>query len=270
MIERSGDASLNYRGSFGLKMMLINLRSSVNCLLKTIKPIACVCGASIFLLASSLSAQSTTTYYTPSKSAGVWVESEWSENSPMSYDQAASSDQAAVSQYEAEPNYMQDGSDMPAYDSATAMQQYDASTEMASDTYAETYDAATWTEEPTAINAVVKNKNFFGIDKDSCCDEWSKFCKIKDMKFGCGCGGLKANKGHLGIPWLRSGDAGEDCDYCKGGCCKKGLAACREKRETRQATFSSAWNKRKGDRCDRCDNCAKANCPEEEGCTSCR
>ena len=68
----------------------------------------------------------------------------------------------------------------------------------------------------------VKNANFFGVDRDECCDEWAGMCKGKSLKYGCGCGGLKANKGHLGIPWLKRKYGGDGCDYCKGGCCEKG------------------------------------------------
>ena len=42
--------------------------------------------------------------------------------------------------------------------------------------------------------------NFFGVDRRASCDEWANVA---------GCGGLKANPGHLGIPWLKSKDA---CD----------------------------------------------------------
>lgn len=67
----------------------------------------------------------------------------------------------------------------------------------------------------------VKNVNFFGVDRDECCDEWEGMCGCKSPKFRCGCGGLKANKGHLGIFWLKSRYGGDGCDYCKGGCCEK-------------------------------------------------
>ena len=198
---------------------------------------------------------------------------------------------------------------MPAYDSATAQQQYEPSIEAQweayreaygdeayqeayddayreayddaygdgyGDAYGEAYDGAyetyetygTSTQEPAAGYTVVKNRDFFGVEKGKCCDEWSKFCNYKDLKFNCNCGGLKANKGHLGISWLRSADGGEDCDYCQGGCCEKGIrAAGRRNRETRRDVFSSAWKKATRDRCDECD---PSNCPEEEGCTSCR
>jgi len=54
--------------------------------------------------------------------------------------------------------------------------------------------------EPFAQRGIVGQPNFFGVDRRSCCDEWSGVCK---------CGGLKSNPGHLGIPWLRSKD---NCD----------------------------------------------------------
>lgn len=231
-------------------MMLLNLRSSVNWRLNAF---ACLCGASLFFLASSASAQESVAYYQVGASEGVWVQSEWDENS------------SAEPQYQTEVPYDAEGSAMPAHDPATALQQYEPSIETQYEVYEDADDS--WSENSEAGYMVVKNRNLFGVDRDSCCDEWSKFCRIKDMKYDCGCGGLKAKKGHLGIPWLRSADEGEDCDYCQGGRCKKGREACREKRETRKNPFTSAWNKAKRGRGKDCDEC---NCPEEEGCTSCQ
>ena len=245
--------------------MLLNLRSSVNWRLNAV---ACLCGVSLFFLASNVSAQETTTAYYSVGAEGVWVESEWDGSPPL---ETAGPESASAYRFEA--------SEMPAYDSATAVQQYEPSIEMPSEAY-ETYEAYeaneaneayeaydSLTEEPAAAYTVVKNRDFFGVDKDSCCDEWTKFCNFKDIKFNCGCGGLKANKGHLGIKWLRSADEGEDCDYCQGGCCDREKSAGRERRDTRRNVFSSAWNKATRSRCDECD---PSNCPEEEGCTSCR
>lgn len=63
-----------------------------------------------------------------------------------------------------------------------------------------------------------------------CCDEWEDFCRFRDLSFRCGCGGLKAMPGHLGLPWLGSG---ENCDQTtprrKRGCrtCNKnGCGSC--------------------------------------------
>ena len=238
--------------------MTLNLRSSVNWLLKLV---AYLCLLNVLFLASNVSAQDSTAYYNVG-SAGVWVESKTSDALPTE------SAPAAGVQYEDEYSYEADASAMPAYDSATANEEYDSSViETSSEIYNDGYESETWTEEPAEVYAVVKNKDFFGVDKDDCCDEWSKFCKFKDMKFKCGCGGLKANKGHLGIRWLKSGDAGEDCNSCEGGCCKKGTAACRDPRQARRDVFSSAWKKGKRGRCEDGD---EATCPEEEGCTSCR
>ena len=41
------------------------------------------------------------------------------------------------------------------------------------------------------------------------CDEWAGFCRGKNLVQNCGCGGLKTNPGHLGLPWLGSTD---NCD----------------------------------------------------------
>ncbi len=69
----------------------------------------------------------------------------------------------------------------------------------------------------------VKNLNFFGIDRHSCCDEWEGLCSCKSVKFGCPCGGPRPKKGYFGIHWLKNKSGAEDCDYCNGGCCKHGL-----------------------------------------------
>lgn len=230
--------------------MLLNLRSSVNWRLNAF---ACLCGVSLFFLSSSASAQDTTAYYEVGASEGVWVESEWDDNSP------------AAPAHETELAYEAEGSEMPAYDPATALQQDAPPIEMPYETYDDTSDS--WTETSAAGYTVVKNKDFFGVDKDACCDEWSKMCKMKDMKYNCGCGGLKAKKGHLGIPWLRTADAGEDCDYCQGGCCEKGRSARRQSRKTSGNVFTNAWSKAlRG----RGEDCTESTCPEEEGCSSCQ
>ncbi len=67
----------------------------------------------------------------------------------------------------------------------------------------------------------VKNVNYFGVDPDECCDEWSGLYPCKSPKYRCNCGGLKSNKGHLGIFWLKRRYGGDGCDYCKGGRCEK-------------------------------------------------
>jgi len=133
----------------------------------------------------------------------------------------------------------------------------------------------------------VKNANFFGVDRDECCDEWSGLCRGKSPKYGCGCGGLKANSGHLGIGWLRSGYGGEDCDYCKGGCCEKGcsgkkcslMKACLKKWCFKDAeekscesfapsTQTSIFGRPLKSNCSRC-GCCDAGCQPKEGCDSC-
>jgi len=55
--------------------------------------------------------------------------------------------------------------------------------------------------EPFAQRTITGRANYFGVDRRECCDEWG-FCN-------CG-SGLKANPGHLGIPWLRN--CKEPCD----------------------------------------------------------
>jgi hypothetical protein len=51
--------------------------------------------------------------------------------------------------------------------------------------------------EPFAYSVGRANPNFFGVNRECACDEWDGFCN---------CGGLKFNRGHLGIPALRSND----------------------------------------------------------------
>jgi len=124
----------------------------------------------------------------------------------------------------------------------------------------------------------VKNVNFFGVDRNECCDEWSGLCACKSLKYGCNCGGLKANKGHLGIPWLKSKFGAESCDYCNGGCCEKGCSGrkgsrcgCGEKSCgcNDQTTQTSVFGRPLKSNCDRC-GCCEAGCPPEEGCSSCK
>lgn len=230
-------------------MMLLNLRSSVNWRLNAF---ACLCGVSLFFLASSASAQDPVTYYEVGASEGVWVESEWDGNLP------------AEPGHETELTYEAERSAMPAYDPATALHQGDSTIAMQSEAYVDTSDS--WTEQSEAGYTVVKNKDFFGIDRDSCCDEWSKFGKSKNLKLDVNCGGLKAKKGHLGIPWLRSADEGEDCDYCQGGCCEKERGG-RQNRKTRRSVFTNAWSKATRGRD---EGCTAPNCSEQEGCSSCQ
>lgn len=57
----------------------------------------------------------------------------------------------------------------------------------------------------------VRNQAMFGIDPECTCDEWEGFC---------GCCGLKAGPGHLGIPWLRGNDPC-GCVECRRLGCRK-------------------------------------------------
>lgn len=327
-MKRLAKPASNTVDLYSLKMMLLNLRSSVNWRHNTV---AYLCGVGLFFLMSSASAQDTTLIYRVGASEGVWTERTQTRSIPVE------TGNGTVSPYETE------ASAMPAYDSATAQQQYEPSIETQWEAYreaygdeaygdaygeaysGEAYDEArsrevygearsrevyddaygeaysreayddaysreaygearsreayggtygtygtydSWRREPAAPYSGVKNRDLFGVDEDNCCDEWSKFGNFKDLKYKGNCGGLKANKGHLGISWLRSADGGEDCDYCQGGCCEKGIrAAGRRNRATRRDVFSSAWSKATRSRCDECD---PDNCPEEEGCTSCQ
>ena len=134
----------------------------------------------------------------------------------------------------------------------------------------------------------VKNVSFFGVDRESCCDEWSGFCKNRTLRYGCNCGGLKANKGHLGLRWLKSRYGGEGCDYCNGGCCDDGgcdkgsrLKDCFAKCCLRKGSESEScgcqdkstqrfvFGRAVESNCQRCGCCDKS-CPPEEGCESCK
>lgn len=64
----------------------------------------------------------------------------------------------------------------------------------------------------------VRNHALFGIDPAAACDEWEGYC---------GCCGLKANPGHLGIKCLRGNDPCECVECCairkrKADCCPTG------------------------------------------------
>lgn len=111
---------------------------------------------------------------------------------------------------------------------------------------------------------IVRNWAFFGVDRNQCCDEWSGFCKMKSLKYRCGCGGLKTNRGHLGMRWLRLRRGGETCDYCNGGCCDQ----CNSRGGKRSATPAAVFN-RPVDSCDRCDQQACGD-DDEAYCESCR
>jgi hypothetical protein len=90
---------------------------------------------------------------------------------------------------------------------------------------------------------------------------------------------LKAKKGHLGVPWFRSRDEVQGCDYCQGGCCDKQKRTGNKKQEKRNSTsptalssvFTSAWNKATGNDsgADGVDGIT-CDCPKEEQCTSCQ
>jgi hypothetical protein len=56
------------------------------------------------------------------------------------------------------------------------------------------------------VDPALRRHLMFGVDRDSCCDEWAGFSN---------CGGLKANPGHLGLKWLRGGEACETTESCR-------------------------------------------------------
>lgn len=62
--------------------------------------------------------------------------------------------------------------------------------------------------EPFAYRGPVGDTNFFGIDRHSVCDEWAGTCNCS--------GGLKATRGHLGLPWLKSKDACDTTELRRG------------------------------------------------------
>ena len=127
-------------------------------------------------------------------------------------------------------------------------------------------------ESSVEVVEVVKNRNLFG-DRKRCCDEWAGFCRMKDLSYECGCGGLKQKRGHYGIPWLRSADAGEDCDYCNGGCCKKSGSCVKRNAKKRCSVFTDAFRKssRSKSSQSKCGcGCGEETCPEEMECESCQ
>ena len=129
----------------------------------------------------------------------------------------------------------------------------------------------------------VKNVNFFGVDRNECCDEWAGLCNCKSPKYRCNCGGLKANKGHLGIPWLKRKYGGDGCDYCNGGRCEKkrhhnkdGHKKFSRKDRSEEATDSSdqpsqnsIFGRPLENDCQRCGRCDEG-CPPKDECQSCK
>lgn len=133
------------------------------------------------------------------------------------------------------------------------------------------YDASSsslFPDENVARIAVVKNRHLFG-DPDKCCDEWKGFCKMKKLSTDCPCGGLKAKRGHSGLSWLRSGEAGEDCDYCEGDCCESGGCKRLTNSEIRRNVFADAianWPRFRRD-----STCSSGSqCDAKAGCQSCQ
>ena len=188
-------------------------------------------------------------------------------------------------------------SDVPPVDEITSVYDpeniYDPDNIYQQDT---TYQTETFSDQSFEGNVVtdaslfprVKNVNFFGVDREECCDEWAGLCKCKSPKYRCNCGGLKANKGHLGIFWLKSKYGGDGCDFCNGGCCEKGCSgkACSEFKESimkccflknrRKKTCAGSdesaqetiFGRPLKSNCDRC-GCCDEGCPPKKGCESC-
>lgn len=71
---------------------------------------------------------------------------------------------------------------------------------------------------------IPSSDGIFRVHSSDCCDEWADFCGCKDLDYGCSCGGLKANPGHLGLKWLRSKDACDRTESCRS--CGKGCSGC--------------------------------------------
>lgn len=69
----------------------------------------------------------------------------------------------------------------------------------------------------------VRNVDLFGVAPEDCCDEWEGMSDFKAPKYKRSCGGLKADKGHLGIFWCQRKYGGDGCDYCNGGRCERKL-----------------------------------------------
>ncbi len=83
---------------------------------------------------------------------------------------------------------------------------------------------------------------FFGVDPETCCDEWDHFA---------GCGGLKANPGHWGRRWIRATD--DVCMECR---------TCRIKKNKQESRAESST-------CD-CSRCnAGNNVSPQTGCSTC-
>ena len=135
----------------------------------------------------------------------------------------------------------------------------------------------------------VKNVNFFGVDRNQCCDEWAGLCDSKSPKYRCNCGGLKANKGHLGIPWLKRKYGGDGCDYCNGGRCEK-KRHCKKKRHDNKGGHKKFSSKDRSEEtvdssdepsqnsifgrpletdCHRCGRCDQG-CSAQDECQSCK
>ena len=219
----------------------------------------------------------------------------WAQQSDMSFDFEAAKVVASEGQitnganslpFEDSPSF--DGADISVVDPTTAL------------TKTETDFDACQTCEGTVVTdqelfPEVKNVNFFGVDRETCCDEWSGFCKMKSLKFGCSCGGLKANKGHLGLRCLKGRNGGEGCDFCNGGCCEEGDCdqGCRDKcslkgclskcflkcckgKESKskscgcqnKSTPRFVFGRPVENSCQEC--CCDKSCPPEEGCESCK
>jgi len=84
--------------------------------------------------------------------------------------------------------------------------------------------------EPFAQRGIVGTPNFFGVDRNSCCDEWAGYANCS--------GGLKHNPGHYGIPFLRSK---ENCDPYTPLCGNRGCRTCQPK--TKRACGCAACRK---------------------------
>lgn len=100
-----------------------------------------------------------------------------------------------------------------------------------------------------ALFPPVKNVNFFGIDRHSCCDEWAGLCDCKNVSFNCQCGQVKPRGRDSTMGWLKNklfpkqvSGGGESCGCAGSGCGNQrtaGQADCGCQQDSRDTTSAS-------------------------------